>query len=384
MQANRLTEEDLFRVLASLIESELRNLRRSSSGPAALLDELGPRQGWTEETLIRGAAHGVPSLEVDSIEWLALASTVNRMFHLFEHGIEEYLLRRRKLGEWANIVWQAMERRPDEITFHTSGSTGTPKTVTHRVEDLFAEAEAFAGILKGRNLSRIVSFVPPHHIYGYIHSVLLPKALDLPLVESAPIAPGDLVVSHPLRWGFVDSSTSALKPGIVGLTSSAPMPEGRTESLLGKGLSAMIEIYGSTETAGVGWRDHPDCAYRLLPRWTRGTLTAMDELVWVDDVHFRVGPRKDEAVQVGGVNVFPRRIEDRIRAHPLVADCRVRPMRPSEGERLKAFVVPRDPALTLLDLDAWLRRELPAAERPAQVTFGAAIPTTAEGKACDW
>jgi acyl-CoA synthetase (AMP-forming)/AMP-acid ligase II len=49
-------------------------------------------------------------------------------------------------------------------------------------------------------------------------------------------------------------------------------------------------------------------------------------------------------VQVAGVNVWPQRVAEALRAHPDVLDAVVRPMRADEGERLKAFVVPRPDA----------------------------------------
>lgn len=32
----------------------------------------------------------------------------------------------------------------------------------------------------------------------------------------------------------------------------------------------MVEVYGSSETAGIGWRDEPEEPYRLLPHWSVG------------------------------------------------------------------------------------------------------------------
>ena len=63
-------------------------------------------------------------------------------------------------------------------------------------------------------------------------------------------------------------------------------------------------------------------------------------------------------------------------------------MRPDEGTRLKAFVVPADasadrPALAAL-LDAWSREVLSAAERPVSLTLGESLPVGSNGKPRDW
>ena len=64
-------------------------------------------------------------------------------------------------------------------------------------------------------------------------------------------------------------------------------------------------------------------------------------------------------------------------------------MRPEEGARLKAFVVPR-PGWTAAGTDAqaalraWIDQELAPAERPRAIRFGAYLPATPAGKPADW
>jgi acyl-coenzyme A synthetase/AMP-(fatty) acid ligase len=72
----------------------------------------------------------------------------------------------------------------------------------------------------------------------------------------------------------------------------------------------------------------------------------------------------------------------------MVADCAVRLMRPEEGSRLKAFVVPRQDLVTATRLLRDLRRltadRLEPAARPKSIRFGKRLPRTAAGKAADW
>lgn len=74
---------------------------------------------------------------------------------------------------------------------------------------------------------------------------------------------------------------------------------------------------------------------------TTASFTVQDELVWEDSRHFLPQGRRDEVVQVGGRNVSPAHVAQVLRRHPRVRDASVRLMRPDEGLRLKAFVVPR-------------------------------------------
>jgi acyl-coenzyme A synthetase/AMP-(fatty) acid ligase len=119
-----------------------------------------------------------------------------------------------------------------------------------------------------------------------------------------------------------------------------------------------------------------------------GTYLLPDLVRWVDALRLAPTERRDRAVQVGGINVYPARARSVLAAHEDVADAAVRLMRPDEGERLKAFVVPRDPAAdqrrlrqSLVD---WVEARLAAAERPRSFTFGAALPLTPAGKPADW
>ena len=95
------------------------------------------------------------------------------------------------------------------------------------------------------------------------------------------------------------------------------------------GLSRLLQVHGSSETAGIGWRDDPDGPYTVLAHWDRDTpphpqhdvgqmrrapapggpaasetVVAPDRLEWLDRRRYHVRGRQDGAVQVGGVNVF--------------------------------------------------------------------------------
>ena len=74
--------------------------------------------------------------------------------------------------------------------------------------------------------------------------------------------------------------------------------------------------------------------------------------------------------------------------HPAVADITVRLMRPEEGSRLKAFVVPAVDASAYNELRAELHRfaaaTLAPRERPGAYSFGPALLRTEMGKLADW
>lgn len=101
---------------------------------------------------------------------------------------------------------------------------------------------------------------------------------------------------------------------------------------------------------------------------------SMDELEWIDARTFRLGPRRDGAVQIGAVNVFPERIAAIIGEHPSVADCTVAVMRQANGvNRLVARLqLKRHEPLNeraARDIDAWCRMQLRPPERPRIYNF---------------
>lgn len=161
------------------------------------------------------------------------------------------------------------------------------------------------------------------------------------------------------------------------------------------GLADAIEIYGSTETSGIGARNAGDAAYTLLPWWDRvGDILARrdgqpialpDEIEWSGPRLLNPIRRKDGQVQVGGTNVSPQKVASVLCAHPAVAQSRVRLMAPHEGDRLKAFIVPGragdDPTDELV---VWCASRLAPMERPKVFTLGAQLPVNSVGKDIDW
>jgi 4-coumarate--CoA ligase (photoactive yellow protein activation family) len=301
----------------------------------------------------------------------------------------------------------ASSRSSGGIGFRTSGSTGKAKFVVHDFDLLAQEIASLGSIFPDR--ARIVSAVPAHHIYGFLFTVLLPIQLGVRVIDArdhapptvrALLEPGDLLVAFPGYW---QSLTGGSWPGnIDGVSSGGPCPADVAGAVRADGLHRLVEIYGATETGGIGWRDRDGAPFRLLPHVSRdddeslrkSLRGAVLRYALPDTVAWR-GPdllvpvsRRDGAVQVGGVNVDPEAVRAVLLGHPDVADAAVRLMHPTEGERIKAFIVPKHGAGSheqlRLDLEARVAERLQPLERPRAFTFGAAVPTNAMGKRVDW
>jgi fatty-acyl-CoA synthase len=95
--------------------------------------------------------------------------------------------------------------------------------------------------------------------------------------------------------------------------------------------------------------------------------------------------RRDFMIISGGVNIYPRAIEDRLIAHPAVADVAVFGIPDAEmGERVIAVVEPADGICgddTLATaLIAWARGALSGIQIPRRIDFVSALPRHANGK----
>jgi len=389
-------EPFLARMVRDLVAAEL-----AAARPAR---PLAPAPSWPAEVDLAA------DLGADSLDLMGAATSLADLLGFARAGMQDALLAQTRLADWTAAARASLARDDTLLTFRTSGSSGAPKRCSHPLAGLWREVDALARLLPGRR--RVFSAVPAHHIYGFLFTVLLPQSggTPLPVLELrgaspaalvAQLAPGDLVVAHPDFW----SAVAALAPGfpadVAGVSSGAPCPDDTARALAAGGLR-LLQVYGSSETAGVGTRQAAGEPYRLLPYWRRGAeentierdtagarqaFALQDRLEWIDGERFLPNGRIDQAVQVGGTNVYPAYVAEVLAMHPGVRECVVRPMRPDEGTRLKAFVVAAEggkPAGLRAQLDAWIAERLTPPERPAAISFGPALPRQPGGKPADW
>jgi 4-coumarate--CoA ligase len=407
-----LQPDDIRRLLFSLIKAEQDRLEREGrlSAPQRLEARLGPRLdpriGAAEQDTWGTLMIDEEGLGFDSLARLDLVMCVNRFFDLSSTGIEDYLLVHRGLSDWVSLVGQHLEMvgTAAQVTFSSSGSTGPQTHSPHGLAALDSEVAAhLQGPLAGWDRTgRILCPLPVHHIYGFLWGVLLPAragagAIDLPSGLPGPVLrsarAGDLVLSTPFGWSRLAAAGRALPEGVTGVSSGGPTTPETWQAARQLGLARLIEVYGSSETAGLGWRDDPEQPLTLFsdirhtdqglmrPRSPSPSLTLQDHLDWVDSTRFHVRGRKDCVVQVGGVNVSLDHVRQHLCALPGVADAAVR----LDGERIKSFVV--SDAADTETLERALRRHLhslPAPARPDRFTFGRALPRSDTGKLRDW
>jgi long-chain acyl-CoA synthetase len=204
------------------------------------------------------------------------------------------------------------------------------------------------------------------------------------LTEASP-----LVAANPIWPGGVR------KPGSIGIpmpgtdvrimdaeTGTRELPVGEAGELVVRGPQVMQGFWNApTETAAAlrgGWLFTGDVA-----------RTDADGFLFIED-------RKKDMIQVGGLKVYPREIEDLLLEHPLVREAAVvGTPHPVRGETIVAYVMlsPRpsggeasstsgggDEVAARRQIRDWLRERLPSYKVPRRIEIVDAIPKTLIGK----
>jgi 4-coumarate--CoA ligase (photoactive yellow protein activation family) len=350
---------------------------------------------------------GEDALGLDSLARLDLVGSLSRFFCLADTGAEDLLLVHRELGDWVRIVGAHLDRvaQAARFGFETSGSTGAPKVIAHARRVLDDEVrEILETILCEHPAERFLTTVPPRHIYGFLWGVLLPERGGQEVIECHRSTgealfrlcrPGDIVIGTPFTWERAARLGQRLAGGVTGITSGGPSTAATWEAAHRLGLDRLVEIYGSTETGGIGWRNRRDAPFhlsdrvertgpRLRRRADRSVVPLQDHLLWRGAGRFDVAGRIDDVVQIAGTNVSTSRVARLLGAVDGVAEAAVR----LDAGRMKALIVPSNPDGATGHLEEALRaraaRHLDAPARPDRYMFASAMPRNAMGKLADW
>jgi 4-coumarate--CoA ligase (photoactive yellow protein activation family) len=297
------------------------------------------------------------------------------------------------------------------ITLYTSGSTGAPERVVKRADQLLGEVDVLSARF-GAEIARVLSTVPPRHIYGLLFGLLLPMRSAAAFVRETPLHTDailelvrrhgvDTFVGVPAHLRGLASAAPSDLPGLRRVFSSgAPLATATFDALSRQLGLGVVEVLGSTETGGIGYRgaagdpyapfegvrveQGPDGQLMLWsPRLAANVaqpLACEDRIEALASGAFRHLGRADDVVKVGATRVSLLEIEQRARALPGVEDAAViaRGVPGARGhEILLATAAPNWDAARMRDaLGAWL----PAVALPRRYRFVAELPRESTGK----
>ena len=285
----------------------------------------------------------------------------------------------------------------------TSGTTGEPKGVelTHSQVAASARAtSAFLGVDPGRH--RWLACLPLAHVGGLsvvtrAHHTGTPVTVhgtfDATAVDEAARDGGCTHVS------LVPTALARIDPTAwerIVLGGSAPPPDRPVNSVATYGLTETGSgvVYDGIPLPGVDVRVDDDGEILLrgamIASSYRDGSAVVDADGWLhtgdlgrfDGERLDVFGRRGDMIVTGGENVHPDPVEQRLRAHPSVADAAVVGVPdPEWGQRVVAVLELVDGAAApgLDEVRDWVRAALPAWAAPKQVVV-AALPRTALGK----
>jgi len=153
------------------------------------------------------------------------------------------------------------------ITLYTSGSTGRPKAFPKRLAELEAESGElyllWSSLIRGR---RFYSTVNHQHIYGLLFAALLPISSGIPFcseqirypesLESLP-DPNPVLICSPAflkRIAETEFAAGLFPAKPIVFSSGGVLPPDIARAVFEKVGAYPIEIYGSTETGGIAFR----------------------------------------------------------------------------------------------------------------------------------
>ena len=165
------------------------------------------------------------------------------------------------------------------------------------------------------------------------------------------------------------------RPGAVGF----PLPGVEVHLAEGTG-----EVLVRGPNVFTGYWERPEATAEAFSEDGDGSWFRTGDLAAVDsDGYLSLVGRMKELIISGGLNVYPREVDDVLAGHPAVAEVAVAGVPSSEwGEEVVAWVVPVDgrECPTAADLRSYAGDHLASYKLPRQVVAMASLPRNALGK----
>jgi acyl-coenzyme A synthetase/AMP-(fatty) acid ligase/3-hydroxymyristoyl/3-hydroxydecanoyl-(acyl carrier protein) dehydratase len=309
------------------------------------------------------------------------------------------------------------------LVVYTSGSSGAPVAIIKRLAQLFDEVRSLSQGFDARvGDARICTTVSHQHIYGLLFAVLWPLACGRPFAAqrlafaediAAEVAKGGacVLIASPahlkrlpdqLPWAAVRDNLRAV------FSSGGPLPDEALPPCLSLLGHAPIEVYGSSETGGVAWRQRqPDgaLAWQALPNVD---LKVQDEALHICSPHadavgwqamsdrvravdggFELLGRSDRIVKIEEKRVSLNAVEQALMGSGLLAEVRVL-VQADRRTQLIVAGVPSESGWSLLDregkqvLNARLRAALEMVVEPSALPrrwrYVSSLPVNPQGK----
>lgn len=304
-----------------------------------------------------------------------------------------------------------IDSRQQIAVVFTSGSTGVPQPHQKSWGALVSSVQAEAcrlGLLSDTGHT-LVGTVPPQHMYGFESTVLMAWQSGNALSHTQPFYPADIcqalvavpapraLVSSPVHLRALREAELPLPALSLVVSATAPLAPQLASDIEASFATALMEIYGSTETGLIATRrPTASAAWHLLPgiRFVEeagrmrahgghvDTREPMSDLIEsISDTHFILHGRMHDLINIAGKRHSLDNLNYLLNSLPGVVDGVF--YMPDEGSseqvtRLAACVVA--PTLDAAQLLAALREHVDPVFLPRPLLFLDALPRNRTGK----
>ncbi len=257
------------------------------------------------------------------------------------------------LAGHAPLATSALDAGVSGVEICTSGSSGHPKRIFKRWAQLRDEVRALEHQWKATaNPACVMGSVSPQHMYGLPFRVLWPLCAGRPIVRAQLSFPEDLhaatLLHRPAIWVTSPAllrrlsdtiEWTQLAPGLIQVFSSGgPLPADLARTLQARLGCLPTEIYGSSETGAVAWRQGqtdwqalpglsaraaPDGALHARAPWIDAADEHTADAVKLQDGRFALLGRLDRIVKIEEKRVALPMLEQALAEHDCVSEARV-------------------------------------------------------------
>ena len=275
-------------------------------------------------------------------------------------------------GQYIRSVPQ-VDSDKTRILMFTSGSTGKPKAVPQRMTEFELDnAFIISKWAKEFTSRKLVTTVSQHHIYGFLFGSSLPFTLGVPFRRTRITFPEEFEKLYDTEYMII--ATPAFLKRTVEIEEKLPLKNPfiftsggacsaelalSTEKVFG---FCPLEVYGSTETSGIAYRQQNKDGLKFTPfdnakiwlgddgclrivspyiKDPQGFATA-DLAEIFDDGRFILKGRSDSIVKIEEKRISMTEVENRIMQTGLVSDVKVVALQNDVRQYLAAAVVLND------------------------------------------
>lgn len=322
-----------------------------------------------------------------------------------------------KIPGYADVLLAPLNLETTRLVIFTSGSTGHPKPIEKRLIQFQLET----AVLEKRwgeqlDKAEALSTVSHQHIYGLLFRVFWPLSAGRCFHSHIFFNPETLINNsrHAAYWIASPAHLKRLDQqspwdGIAGLnaifSSGGALQQSAAQQIKACSGQAVIEIFGSSETGGIAWRQQ-DEAWRLFEdmdlqsidgRWRLHSPFLKDESVQLDDQitmqadgKFILHGRLDRIVKLEEKRLSLTAMEQRLLESPWVMDAYTIMISRLNRDVVAAVVALNQDGLQMLEtqgrkaliqhLRATLSQWFDNVVLPRKWVFSNTIPLTAQGK----